>query len=57
MRQIVAGILRVMVPSLVLASSVLAFFIRDDETEPVQSTQSLSSKSGMLCPFAPVVTD
>jgi hypothetical protein len=36
---------------------IRAFFIRDDEAEPVQSPQCLSSKSGMLCPFAPVVTD
>jgi hypothetical protein len=36
---------------------IIAFFTRDDETEPVQSSQCLPAKSGLLCPFAPVVTD
>jgi len=36
---------------------ILAFFIRDDEAEAAQSPQCVSSKTGMLCPFAPVVTD
>jgi hypothetical protein len=36
---------------------ILAFFIRDDESEPLESAQCLPSRSGMLCPFAPVVTE
>jgi hypothetical protein len=34
---------------------ILGFFYREDESEPIRSTQCVSAKRGLLCPLAPAV--